>query len=241
MKTFVTVVAICALIIISVYACTSAIFQTIHVRYRLTVEVNVGDQVKASSGVIEVSYPIFPDSFVNLDGPNNHPRVVGYAITVDLGERGLLFLTFAEAQRSPDQRRSRIRCTLDDIGCLAFAAYRTGIGDSYSQQKTALNDLLGQSGPRDVPFTDLPELVRFLDINDPTTLVPVSPFDLAASFGPGVKLSRVILELTDSAETPEPEIWPDWLKIKKNETQYLEDTKMADATSAMNMAAAQQF
>ena len=33
---------------------------------------------------------------------------------------------------------------------------------------------------------DLPLLVRFRDINDPTTVERVDPNDLAASFGPGV-------------------------------------------------------
>jgi hypothetical protein len=76
--------------------------------------------------------------------------------------------------------------SVDDIGCLPFAAYfqpGTDIGLSYSQQKAALHQLLRQSGPRDVPFVILPKLVRFRDIT-PQTLVRVSPYDLAASFGP---------------------------------------------------------
>jgi len=87
--------------------------------------------------------------------------------------------------------------SVDDIGCLPFAAYfqpGTDIGLSYSQQKAALHQLLRQSGPRDVPFVILPKLVRFRDIT-PQTLVRVSPYDLAASFGPGVSLKRVVLQI----------------------------------------------
>ena len=100
-------ILICALLVLGMYGCVSAVYQNIHVRYRLTVEVAVGDQIKTGSGVIDVSYEIYPDSFVNFDGPNSHTRVVGYAITVDLAEKGLLFLTFANAGRTPADWRER--------------------------------------------------------------------------------------------------------------------------------------
>ncbi|TAI60520.1 hypothetical protein CWO89_40235 [Bradyrhizobium sp. Leo170] len=77
--------------------------------------------------------------------------------------------------------------------------------------------MLRQSGPRDVPFVILPKLVRFRDIT-PQTLVRVSPYDLAASFGPVVSLKRVVLQLTDDPITPPPNIWPQWLTIKHQNT-----------------------
>jgi hypothetical protein len=201
-------------------------FYDIHVRYRLTVEVQDGDQVKTGSSVIEVSYSIQPDKAVNLGGRDTHPTPVGYAPTVDLGEKGLLFLTFESVARTPAQRvesNKQVWCPLDDIGCLPFAAYyKPGlqIGLPYSQQKAALLQLLRQSGPHDAPFTVLPELVRFRDINDPHTLMRVSPYDLAASFGPGVKLKRVILQLTDDPVTPPPGNWPQWLTIRRQNAEF---------------------
>lgn len=203
-------------------------FYSIHVRYRLTVEVQDGDQVKTGSSVIDVAYSIQPDQAVNLGGPDTHPTSVGYAPTVDLGEKGLLFLTFANAPSGPEyhdgrNRNQQISCPLDDIGCLPFAAYfqpGTDIGLSYSQQKEALHQLLRQSGTRDVPFVILPKLVRFRDINDPETLVQVSPYDLTKSFGPGVKLNRVILELTNDPVTPPPKNWPQWLTIRRQNAEF---------------------
>jgi len=70
------------------------------------------------------------------------------------------------------------------------------------------------SGPRDVPFAVLPRLGRFRDLNEPLSLTPVSPYDLAASFGPGVELKRVILQLTNDPVTPPPAVWPQWLTKK---------------------------
>lgn len=130
-----------------------------------------------------MSYNIEPDW--SPSHPIGNTRHVGYAPTVDLGEKGALFLTFAHATRTPDQWRERnnqVSCSFDDVGCLPFAAYhKPGVLTGSSQEKAALDELLHQSGPREVPFAALPGLVRFVDINEPNTLVPVSPDDLAAS------------------------------------------------------------
>jgi hypothetical protein len=111
----------------------------------------------------------------------------------------------------------------DDLGCLPFAAYgKPGVSADFSQKKAALKELLRQSGPRDVPFAVLSELVRFRDINK-KSLVAAPPDDLAASFGPGVELKRVILELTNDPVTPPPEIWPHWLKVKNQNAEFRGD------------------
>lgn len=187
-----------------------------------------GDQVKTGSSVIDVSYSIQPDWAADLGGWDTHPTPVGYAPTVDLGEKGLLFLTFANAPSGPEyhdgrNRNQQISCPLDDIGCLPFAAYfqpGTQIGLPYSQQKAALDQLRRQGGPRDVPFVILPKLVRFRDINDPQTLVRVSPYDLAKSFGQGVSLKRVILQLTDDLVTQPLQSWPHWLTIRRQNSEF---------------------
>ncbi|MGA7808325.1 hypothetical protein [Bradyrhizobium sp.] len=222
MKRRLVVLGLFAAVVIGAAVLVRLNFYHVHVRYRLSVDVQDGDQLRTGSSVIELRYTMQPDSTVNLGGPDIHPRPLGYAPTVDLGDKGLLFLTFMDARRTPDQERAFVRqlfCPLDEIGCLPFAAYDkpgTMIGRNYSQQKAALEDVRRQSGPRDVAFTVLPQLVRFRDINDPHTLVRVSPDDLAANFGPGVELKRVILELTDAPITPQPPIWPQWLKQREN-------------------------
>lgn len=191
-------------------------FYDVHVRYRLTLEVQDGDELKTGASVIDVSYNVEPSW--SPSHYNSFPRTVGYAPTVDLGEKGLLFLTFSNATRTPAQRAERnkqVFCLFDDIGCLPFAAYHlSGGAADYARKKTALDDLLRQTGPRDVPFVTLSQLIRFVDIDGQHKYVDLSPDDLAASFGPGVKLKRVVLELTNDPVTPRPEIWPQWLKEK---------------------------
>jgi hypothetical protein len=226
-RRLIKIAVVCGLVIAAVYGCVSLVFPKYHVRFRLTVEVKDGDQIRTGSSVIEVDYRIVPDGFVNLGGESGYRPVFGSAPTVDLGPKGLLFLTFLNATRTPQQIiefNKRIFCVLYDVACLPFSAYSTAgslpVAPAYSSQKAALDQLLRQSGPRDVPFVTLPQLVRFLDINDWTTMRIVSPSDLSASFGPGVELSRVVLELTNSVITPQPKIWPQWLKDKKQDTKF---------------------
>jgi hypothetical protein len=189
-------------------------FYYIHVRYRVTVEVQDGDQIKTGSSVIDVSYNIEPDW--SPSHFNSWPTPVGYAPTVDLGEKGMLFLTFSDATRPPGQRvelSKQVFCLFDDIGCLPFAAYHiSGGGAGFHQKKAALHELLRQSGPREVPFLFLPKLVRFVDVSGEHKSVEVPPGDLAVRFGLGVELKRVVLQLTNDPVTPRPETWPQWLK-----------------------------
>jgi hypothetical protein len=55
--------------------------------------------------------------------------------------------------------------------------------------------------PVPVPLDGLPLLVTFADITDPTTVQRVDPENLAASFGPGVRLKAVTLEITEEPVT----------------------------------------
>ena len=50
-----------------------------------------------------------------------------------------------------------------------------------------------------VPEGQYPMLVTFGDIADPASVTLVDPIDLAASFGPGMRLKSVTLEVTDDA------------------------------------------
>ena len=54
---------------------------------------------------------------------------------------------------------------------------------------------------RAVPRRQYPMLVTFADVADPTTVARLDPDNLAASFGPGVALRGMTLEITDDPVT----------------------------------------
>jgi hypothetical protein len=123
------------------------------------------------------------------------------------------------------ERNDLMRCGYSDIGCMPFVAYKLTklIGSDsslHSERKAALTELFHQSGVRDVPLAILPKFVHFGDINDPHTLAQVSPYDLAVSFGPGVTLKRVFLQLTDDPITPPSETWPLWMKVRRQNVEF---------------------
>ncbi|MFK7791262.1 MAG: hypothetical protein AB8B88_01200, partial [Devosiaceae bacterium] len=53
----------------------------------------------------------------------------------------------------------------------------------------------------EVPFNQLPMMVRFEDVTDPPTVALVNPYDLAASFGEGINLRRVFVQTTKANVT----------------------------------------
>ena len=53
----------------------------------------------------------------------------------------------------------------------------------------------------DIPRSHYPLLVAFMDINDPNSVREIDPDNLAATFGPGVSLKRITLEITDEPVT----------------------------------------
>ncbi len=58
------------------------------------------------------------------------------------------------------------------------------------------------TGTKALSFAELPILVRFRDINDPTSVERVDPDNLAASFGPGVTLVNASIEIVSSGFWP---------------------------------------
>lgn len=116
----------------------------------------------------------------------------GEAVAVDMGSRGTLFLTLTSSVRMfPENvfRRTGLFASLpkeeqsDRISLLNFLADQPGA-------KAALECAAPYNG-------ECPYFVRFRDISDPMSVEEVDPKNLAASFGPGVHLRRVSIEITD--------------------------------------------
>jgi hypothetical protein len=64
-----------------------------------------------------------------------------------------------------------------------------------------LPKLARQRGAREIGPDDMPDLVTFADASDPCTVTKVDPRDLAASFGPRVRLRRAAVEVTGDPVT----------------------------------------
>lgn len=177
-------------------------------RYRLTVEVDTPDGLKAGSSVIEVRQSMGRSTMGGFNEQIFY-KIRGEAVAVDLPDGQTLYALL----RSPG---GDVEWAVRVIPILAPDA-----GDD-----NHLDDVLLLEGKRELPRTwsprgrsderrAYPMMVTFGDEADPTSVTLVDPDDLAASFGEGVRLKHMIVELTDDPVTNGIEERLGWLpKVK---------------------------
>jgi len=199
------------LVLLAVVVGRAAILSTASVRYRLTIDVKVDGTIKSGSSVMEVVYSTASQFMCTLGSCGSGvSSIAGTAVTIDLGEKGLLFATLRESSlpNTPDIPI----CFYEPIACLPFVAYGIAYQSRSDLRATAIRELQSRSGRVDAPSNVLPALVRFRDISDPSSDEEVVAANMAATYGPGVSFVRATVELTDAPLAPVPKIWPDWLK-----------------------------
>jgi len=178
------------------------------VRYRLTLNVEENGKIATGSGVIEGSYYKEAQWLPLPSQAEWHTQVTGEAVMVDLGERGILFALLKEGEDS--------RSSADYIALKAFGFMEGPIGYPVGKRLSWIADLGRRTGAKaNIPFKNLPMLVRFKDINDPKTVERVDPNNLAASFGDGVKLVSASIEITFDPVTTGVEKKLGWLPSLK--------------------------
>ena len=176
-------------------------------RYRLTVEVETPEGLKSGSSVIEVSTAVAGRSSIPTPGAVSH-RVKGEAVTVDLGTRGLLF-ALLRSEGDSDWATNVVYRLSPKVPSVYDA---NGKFDNERDLEAQFAAMLKHREPIELPRTfppvghlvdqpARPLLVRFRDITDPKMVEKVDPDNLAKSFGDGVKLRRVTVQLSDEPVT----------------------------------------
>ena len=168
-------------------------------RYRMTVEVDTPEGLKTGSSVIEVATSEGVSS-ANPAGSVVISKVRGQAAAVDLSAGRTLFaLLRSEENRdwaknimfilAPEGRKDGDRFLGTYANMLAM------------REKKELPATLGQYNRALEDFSGRPMLVTFGDLSDPMSVQRVDPDDLAASFGEGVSLRRITVQMTDDPVT----------------------------------------
>lgn len=160
-----------------------------HQKLTVTVETPTGE-VSASS----VSAVSWAKHWIQTDGMGWDYDLTGEAVVVEVTPGRYLFALL------------KSEATTEYMGSVAAAsiAGRDGrvidgalFGEVRDKRDRA-------AGVITVPEVQYPMMVTFGDIADPASVKLVDPADLAASFGPGVRLKSVVLEVTDEAVTVGP-------------------------------------
>lgn len=203
-------VVICTVVVVAGYFVYRLAFPTYSLRYRLTLVFEVDGVEHAGSGVVEISIQPAPDWLVSgLEGSHFGGKLHGYAITVDLGNRGLLFvLNSIPLLHGPNGLLFPGAATLGSLPLVAYGFPETGLP---SHMMRIVRQIQDKTGSVDVPIDKLPMILRFRDINDPNSNEELDLRNLDAVYGPGARLKRAILQLTHDRITPMPRTWPKWL------------------------------
>ncbi|WP_374251566.1 hypothetical protein [Xanthobacter sp.] len=164
-------------------------------KQKLTVTVTTPRGEVSGSSVVGVSWRknLFSGGW---GGALFHLTLQGEATAIDLGGGQFLFAILGY-QRSEEP---------NDTGIIPLKLLRQRLpGESVDDywSPDSFKRVLAARGrdPTVLPQKLYPRFLRFRDINDPTTAELVDPADLAKSFGPGVGLARVTIEITDDAVT----------------------------------------
>ena len=146
---------------------------------KMTVEVEVDGQVYSGSSVVNMTVDGIrePMQFANVA---RHLSMQGEAVVVELPGDQYVF------------------------ALLTYDAYLTGkvfhdlVGGVVTEpEKGWANKIRDVRETRKLDPSDYPMLVTFTDITDPKTVKKVDPENLGATFGPGVSLKRITLEIID--------------------------------------------
>lgn len=184
------------------------------VRSRLTIVVETPEGERSGSSVTQSTIS-FPGGLTKAQGWGLTEQLVGEAVAVDLGDRGVLFSTF--------ERPSVLSRRGGDAYNAALAPFpQERFRGNYASNATenekyaAYLDELNRLKPKSALLPEaMPALVRFGDRNEPTSIALIDPHDLAASFGRGVILKGATVEITDDTVTQRIEALLPWLKSSK--------------------------
>ena len=169
-------------------------------RYRMTVEVETPEGVRTGSSVIAVTQSEGPAGG-DPARSQTYRKIRGEAVAVGLpGGKTLFALLRSE---------SDIEWAETVVLMAAPPSSHEPGGPSFEGAVEVRRTFPGNVRLKE--RSGYPMLVTFADVSDPTSVELVDPDDLAASFGEGVKLKRITVELTDDPVTTGIEEQLAWL------------------------------
>jgi hypothetical protein len=194
-------------------------------RYRMTVEVNTPEGVREGSTVIEVKTSKGP-GFPGPEAAQISTEARGEAVAVDLGKRGFLFAVLNAPLNHPD------------AGAYAWTLLPNppNRGSGIEAIRARYDALKSVHGSAELPSSSYPLLVTFGDLQHPETVAEVDPNDLQSSFGAGVTLRAIRVEITDAPLTKNiPRLLPWWQQYLN---KHLDGSRAGSEDLTTNNAAA---
>lgn len=183
-------------------------------RFRMTVEVETPHGLKTGSSVYEVV--AFKTSELITGGTSSNATLKGEALAVDLPGGKTLFALLRMANGTSSD---------DHIGIMSMRAMDpVMINTEKDRTARRISSGDGIKSPAEVAPVDYPLLVTFADNNDPTSVERIDPANLASSFGAGVRLRRITVEVVDEDVTMGIRNRLNWI-FDKNRKRFSSDQR----------------
>lgn len=160
-------------------------------RYRITLEADIGGKPVSSSGVWHVEVQTMLP--VPVPGPPVELHGSGEAIALDLGGGRLVFALLDFPRPANTDARP---VSVEALPFLAFGVDTVPDPQARAAQVARLREQVELKGPL------LPALVTFSELNDPTMARVVQPDAFVAVFGPGARFKRAFFEMVPAG------VWP---------------------------------
>jgi len=183
---FLVLIAIAAAALSAPILGSRLFYQRVDYSFRLTLAVDVDGTTREASGVIRIVQRLPPRWLEHLFNLETH--VDGEAVFLDLGNRRNVIETMAFGSNGRG----------DLLYGLVSRAFHVSIfgDDARLPPIGAQAELVGE---------DIPTLVSFADVKDPSTARVVRPQEFSEVFGQGVKFRSARIEMTDAPVTREIE------------------------------------
>lgn len=169
-------------------------------RFKMTVEVETPEGLKTGWSVYEVE----ANNVVALTpgGVGRERKLRGQAVVVDIASGKALFALVEN----------------DSLAEMSMAALDPAYKNDWVESAKRIAAGTSIQSPALIMTWNHPMLVTFTDIDDPSSVQRVDPANLAASFGPNIRLKRITVEVTDDDVTTGIEKRLRWRKsIGKNQ------------------------
>jgi hypothetical protein len=222
-------------------------------RYRMTVEVETPEGLRTGSAVREVDY--VPAAYAGGDFAVFRLRLRGEAVAVDLPGGKTLYALLRSPGFSDFSAHIAIETLLPVPPGTELNPGRAGLNPSTPEFEAAFAGLLANREVRELPREPAnrwsggpaepwPLLVTFRDPADPASVERVDPDDLTAHFGPGTRIRRITLAITDDPVTTGIEgrlgWWRDyqrrWFTGESTVSEDLQDPRFAAHLSVGNFS-----
>ena len=184
-------------------------------RYKITVEVETPEGLRTGSAVREVRSYDLGKGFPGPEAGGGRSKLIGEAVAVDLPNGDALFALLRgedESQGHPEVIASQ--------ALRPFVEAR--LGRSLETASVGKQDVEGRlevlrtsSLKATVKPNNYPLLVRFRDMDDPSSVEKVEPDNLSESFGQGYALRRITVETTDERVTTGIRSRLEWMDEQK--------------------------